>query len=35
MAKPEKKLQDKAIEYLEANKIYHINKYGIFPTDNR
>lgn len=28
MTKPEKKLQDKAIDYLEANKIYHINKYG-------
>lgn len=28
MIKPEKKLQDKAIEYLKKNKIYYINKYG-------
>ena len=28
MQKPETKLQDKAIEYLEDNKIYYINKYG-------
>lgn len=28
MAKPEKKLQDKAIKYLKDNGIYHINKYG-------
>jgi hypothetical protein len=26
--KPETKLQDKAIEYLKSNGIYHINKYG-------
>lgn len=28
MTKPEKKLQDKAIEYLKKNKIYHINQFG-------
>jgi hypothetical protein len=28
LIKPEKKLQDKAIEYLKKNKIYYINKYG-------
>ena len=28
MIKPETKLQEKAIEYLKKNKIYHINKYG-------
>ena len=28
MIKPEKKLQDKAIEYLKKNKIYHINVFG-------
>ena len=28
MAKPEKKLQDKAIEYLESKDIYYLNKYG-------
>ena len=28
MGKPEKKLQDKAIEYLKANKIYYINQFG-------
>ena len=28
MSKPEKKLQDKAIEYLKKNKIYHINQFG-------
>ena len=28
MPKPEKKLQDKAIEYLKKNKIYHINQFG-------
>lgn len=28
MIKPEKKLQDKVIEYLKKNKIYYINKYG-------
>lgn len=28
MIKPEKKLQDKAIEYLRANKIYYINQFG-------
>ncbi len=28
MIKPEKKLQDKAIEYLKSKGIYYINKYG-------
>lgn len=28
MTKPEKKLQDKCIDYLKAKGIYHINKYG-------
>lgn len=28
MAKPEKKLQDKCIEYLKSKGIYYINKYG-------
>ena len=28
MTKPEKKLQDKAIEYLKENKIYYINQFG-------
>jgi len=28
MIKPEKKLQDKAIEYLKAKGIYHINQFG-------
>lgn len=28
MSKPEKKLQDKAIEYLKEHDIYYINKYG-------
>lgn len=28
MTKPEKKLQDKCIEYLEKRGIYYINKYG-------
>ena len=28
MSKPEKKLQDKAIEYLKQKGIYYINKYG-------
>jgi hypothetical protein len=28
MTKPEKKLQDKAIEYLKSKKIYYINKFG-------
>ena len=28
MIKPEKKLQDKAIDYLKSKDIYHINKYG-------
>ena len=28
MTKPEKKLQDKAIEYLKVNKIYYINQFG-------
>lgn len=28
MSKPEKKLQDKCIEYLDANNIYYLNKYG-------
>lgn len=28
MTKPEKKLQDKAIEYLKKNKIYYINQFG-------
>lgn len=28
MTKPEKKLQDKAIEYLKKNGIYHINQFG-------
>lgn len=28
MSKPEKKLQDKAIDYLKSKDIYHINKYG-------
>ena len=28
MTKPEKKLQDKAIEYLKKKGIYHINQFG-------
>ena len=28
MSKPEKKLQDKCIEYLESKGIYYLNKYG-------
>ena len=28
MPKPEKKLQDKCIEYLKAKGIYHLNLYG-------
>lgn len=28
MSKPEKKLQDKCIDYLKSNGIYHINKFG-------
>ncbi len=28
MIKPEKKLQDKCIEYLESKGIYHLNLYG-------
>lgn len=28
MIKPEKKLQDKAIDYLESKDIYYLNKYG-------
>ena len=28
MTKPEKKLQDKAIEYLEKKGIYYINQFG-------
>ena len=28
MAKPEKKLQDKAISYLKEKDIYHLNLYG-------
>lgn len=28
MAKPEKKLQDKAIQYLKDKDIYYLNKYG-------
>ena len=28
MTKPETKLQEKAIKYLKANKIYHINQFG-------
>lgn len=28
MSKPEKKLQDKCIAYLKANRIYHINQFG-------
>lgn len=28
MSKPEKKLQDKCIDYLVENDIYYINKYG-------
>lgn len=28
MPKPEKKLQDKAIEYLKKKDIYHLNLYG-------
>lgn len=28
MTKPEKKLQDKCIEYLDSKGIYYINKYG-------
>ena len=28
MAKPEKKLQDNAIKYLQSKDIYYINKYG-------
>jgi len=28
LTKPEKKLQDKAIEYLKENKIYYINQFG-------
>lgn len=28
MIKPEKKLQDKAIEYLKSKGIYYLNKYG-------
>lgn len=28
MTKPEKKFQDKAIQYLKDHKIYYINQYG-------
>lgn len=28
MTKPETKLQEKAIDYLKKNKIYHINQFG-------
>ena len=28
MIKPEKKLQDKAIDYLKEKKIYYINQFG-------
>lgn len=28
MPKPEKKLQDKAIEYLKGRGVYHLNLYG-------
>lgn len=28
MIKPEKKLQDKCIEYLKVKRIYHINQFG-------
>ena len=28
MSKPEKKLQDKCIDYLKSKRIYYINKYG-------
>lgn len=28
MSKPEKKLQDKAIDYLKKQKIYYINQFG-------
>ena len=28
MAKPEKRLQDKCIEFLKQNGIYYINKFG-------
>ena len=28
MSKPEKKLQDKCIEYLKSKGVYHLNLYG-------